>query len=71
MDRPGSLHATPPHVALHSARASISRLLALLGQYLHNARTRPQLAELDSRQLADIGVSPSERIGEISKPFWR
>lgn len=43
----------------------------LLGQWLHNARTRRQLAELDSRQLADIGISPSERVDEISKPFWR
>ncbi|WP_152218856.1 DUF1127 domain-containing protein [Pseudomonas sp. SCB32] len=43
----------------------------LLGQWLQNARTRRQLAELDSRELADIGVSPSERVGEISKPFWR
>lgn len=43
----------------------------LLRQWLHNTRTRRQLAELDSRQLADIGISPSERVGEISKPFWR
>jgi len=43
----------------------------VLRQWLQNARTRRQLAELDSRQLADIGISPSERIGEISKPFWR
>lgn len=43
----------------------------LLRQWLHNARTRRQLAELDSRQLADIGISPSERVAEISKPFWR
>lgn len=42
-----------------------------LGQWLHNTRTRRQLAELDSRQLADIGISPSERVAEISKPFWR
>ena len=42
-----------------------------LGRWLHNTRTRLQLAELDSRQLADLGISPSERVAEISKPFWR
>jgi len=70
MDRPGSLHTTPPYAPLH-AHPQKSRLLTLLGLYLHNTRTRRQLAELDSRQLADIGVSPSERVSEISKPFWR
>lgn len=48
-----------------------SRLLAVIGEWLRNARTRRQLAELTSLQLADIGVSPSERVREISKPFWR
>lgn len=43
----------------------------LLQQWLHNARTRRQLAELTSLQLADLGISPSERVREISKPFWR
>lgn len=43
----------------------------LLRQWLQNARTRRQLAELTSLQLADLGISPSERVQEISKPFWR
>lgn len=43
----------------------------LLRQWHHNARTRRQLAELTSLQLADLGISPSERVREISKPFWR
>ncbi|MDF3865106.1 DUF1127 domain-containing protein [Pseudomonas denitrificans (nom. rej.)] len=49
----------------------LRRLPALFGEWLRNARTRRQLAELTSQQLADIGISPSERIREISKPFWR
>ncbi|MBD9677760.1 DUF1127 domain-containing protein [Pseudomonas sp. PDM18] len=53
------------------APALLRRLPALLGEWLRNARTRRQLAELTSQQLADIGISPSERIREISKPFWR
>lgn len=43
----------------------------LLRHWHQNARTRRQLAELTSLQLADIGISPSERVREISKPFWR
>lgn len=42
----------------------------LLRQWHQNARTRRQLAELTSLQLADLGISPSERMREISKPFW-
>lgn len=53
-------------------RTGMQRTLwKLLRQWHQNTSTRRQLAELDSRQLADIGVSPSERVGEISKPFWR
>ena len=36
-----------------------------------NARTRRQLALLDERLLADSGISPSERLAELEKPFWR
>lgn len=42
-----------------------------LCQWRQNARTRRQLAELTSLQLADLGISPSDRVREISKPFWR
>lgn len=34
------------------------------------ARQRRQLAELDDRMLADIGVSRSEARHESAKPFW-
>ncbi|WP_371232152.1 DUF1127 domain-containing protein [Pseudomonas sp. QE6] len=53
-------------------RTGMQRTLwKLLRQWHQNTRTRLQLAELDSRQLADLGISPSERVAEISKPFWR
>lgn len=70
MESSESLHAAPSCTPLHAPRSK-NRLLALLGLYLRNARTRRQLAELTSRQLADLGISPSERVREISKPFWR
>lgn len=57
--------------ALSSDRPLPLRLFAVLGEWLRNARTRRQLAELTSLQLADLGISPSERVREISKPFWR
>ncbi|MEP9319320.1 DUF1127 domain-containing protein [Pseudomonas sp. LABIM340] len=43
----------------------------MLRQWHQNIRTRRQLAELTSLQLADLGISPSDRVREISKPFWR
>ncbi|KAA0018674.1 DUF1127 domain-containing protein [Salinicola corii] len=34
-------------------------------------RTRQQLAQLDARQLADIGLTPAQARREIQQPFWR
>lgn len=47
------------------------RLFAVVTQWQRNARTRHQLAKLDARALADVGISPSERYQELEKPFWR
>ena len=47
------------------------RLLRLLQRWQRNYRTRQQLAQLDDRQLADVGISHSERAAELDKPFWR
>jgi uncharacterized protein YjiS (DUF1127 family) len=47
------------------------RLMARLQLWRQNSRTRRQLAQLDGRQLADAGISPSERDAELDKPFWR
>lgn len=46
-------------------------LYARLRQWQRNARTRRQLARLDSRQLADAGISEAQRQCELDKPFWR
>ena len=37
----------------------------------HCGRFAPQLARLDSRLLADAGISEAQRYEELSKPFWR
>ncbi|MFJ3051311.1 DUF1127 domain-containing protein [Pseudomonas nitroreducens] len=55
----------------HPLHATTRQLWQLIQKWHQNARTRRQLAELTSLQLADLGISPSERVREISKPFWR
>jgi len=34
-------------------------------------RTRRQLAELDDRQLRDVGLTRGQALREHSKPFWK
>jgi uncharacterized protein YjiS (DUF1127 family) len=51
--------------------SALRRLAQRLRLWRQRARTRRQLAALDDHQLADIGVSPSERTTELAKPFWR
>ena len=42
----------------------------LMQLYRHH-RTRRQLAMLDSRLLADIGISEAERQAVLAKPLWK
>nr|WP_236614340.1 DUF1127 domain-containing protein [Stutzerimonas azotifigens] len=46
-------------------------LSARLALWRQRVRTRRQLAMLDARGLADIGISAAERDAELSRPFWR
>ncbi|AZZ43585.1 hypothetical protein C1896_00780 [Pseudomonadaceae bacterium SI-3] len=50
---------------------SLRRPLQSLRLWQQRARTRRQLAALNDHQLADIGISQSERMAELEKPFWR
>ncbi|MGA9703874.1 DUF1127 domain-containing protein [Pseudomonas sp.] len=47
------------------------RLLLKLGSLTRRVYERRKLAQLDSRELADAGISYGERMAELSKPFWR
>jgi len=47
------------------------RAYATLCNWRRNWHTRQQLARLDSRQLADAGISEAQRQAELAKPFWR
>ncbi len=61
----------PRALRLSTGSVSLRRLLELVQRWRQRARTRRQLAALDEHQLSDIGISPSERIAELAKPFWR
>jgi len=63
--------AAQPHFAVSGLGRRTKMTVRQLRQWHQNARTRRQLAELTGLQLADLGISPSERVREISKPFWR
>ena len=71
--------AMPSHSLPHSSHIDDARprpdraqqLLALLQTWQQRHRSRQQLAQLDSRLLADTGISEVERQVELSKPFWR
>lgn len=47
------------------------RILSSLAHWQRRAVSRRQLALLDSRLLADAGISEAQRQVELSKPFWR
>lgn len=49
----------------------MARLFAAIGQGMEKARTRRLLAQLNEQQLSDIGISHSDRLVELDKPFWR
>lgn len=70
------MERTLSHVALTLTSAKPRsawplRLLACFSIWAQRARTRRQLAQLDERLLADAGISSSERLAELDKPFWR
>ena len=64
--------ATPVSKIANVQRIMVTFSMAggLMGLY-RNQRSRRQLAALDSRLLADIGVSEAERRAELGKPLWK
>ena len=54
-----------------SARNPFSRLVQLLVLWDSRRRQRQDLADLDDRMLADIGISREEARRETNQPFWR
>ncbi|WP_236209823.1 DUF1127 domain-containing protein [Pseudomonas tohonis] len=55
-----------------SAKASLPlRVISTLLMWQRRISSRHQLAMLDSRLLADAGISEAQRELELNKPFWR
>lgn len=65
------LHARPAPLPPAPRAPLLLRLYARLAEWQRNARTRSHLAQLNAQQLADIGLSESDRRVELDKPFWR
>ncbi|MGY2138196.1 DUF1127 domain-containing protein [Pseudomonas reactans] len=55
----------------HSYKRLLRRAASTLAKWLRQAYERRQLSQLDSRELSDLGISPGDRMNELSKPFWR
>jgi uncharacterized protein YjiS (DUF1127 family) len=47
------------------------RITFLLALWRQRTEIRRRLAELDSRSLRDIGISPAAAAYESGKPFWK
>jgi uncharacterized protein YjiS (DUF1127 family) len=60
-----------PSVQSRPCLNGVRDLLTGIFASLERARTRRLLAQLDARQLSDLGISHAERINELDKPFWR
>jgi uncharacterized protein YjiS (DUF1127 family) len=64
----GRLGRTEAIEALNDTSAWVG---SKLHEWRRRIRERQQLAKLDERMLADIGLSNSERAFLANKPFWR
>ncbi|MDF9776120.1 DUF1127 domain-containing protein [Pseudomonas baetica] len=62
-----SVSSVQSRPCLHWLRGLLKGLFA----GLERARTRRLLAQLDDRQLSDMGISYTDRRNELDKPFWR
>ena len=59
-----------PHLAFETS-PQISHWRSELQSWRRRARERDELARMSDGELHDIGVTPSDRWTEISKPCWR
>lgn len=67
-DAPGMLRRRAAVEALGDAAHSVR---AVLRQWRRRRRERDELARLDARTLADIGLSRAQADFLANKPFWR
>jgi len=50
---------------------SVGQIMTKAKFWASRSRQRKQLARLDTRMLADIGITAEQANIEISKPFWK
>jgi uncharacterized protein YjiS (DUF1127 family) len=55
----------------HSAGHAAGRLFGALREWRRRSKGRAQLAAMDDRMLADIGISRADAEFLADKPFWR
>ncbi len=66
-----SVSEVPRHSAVHWVGDAVARLVTTLRAWRRRTRDRAELAALDDRMLADIGISRAEAEFLGNKPFWR
>ena len=54
-----------------STKLSIAQVMAKAKFWASRSHQRKQLARLDTRMLADIGITPKQAKLETAKPFWK
>ena len=57
--------------AIHALSDAGSRVAATVREWRRRARERAELAVLDERTLADIGLTRADAEFLSNKPFWR
>jgi uncharacterized protein YjiS (DUF1127 family) len=70
-DAGGSAAGVRRHSAGELASTAAARAVARFHQWRRRAKERAQLATLDDRMLADLGISRAEAQFLSDKPFWR
>ena len=66
-----SLTGVPRHSALRWVSHAVAWLLTTMRAWRRRAKDRAELAALDDRMLADIGINRPEAEFLGNKPFWR
>ncbi|RRD01815.1 DUF1127 domain-containing protein [Amphritea balenae] len=50
---------------------AVTAVRKVLHRWRRNSTSRRQLAGMSSHMLKDIGISRSDVVNEVTKPFWK
>ena len=65
-----AIHSPIPAIARRQRPSVATRALTRVFGWMERAHSRRQLAELDDRMLADIGIDRATAQVEAERPFW-